>query len=104
MPSKINSLGGGQPAALGAGRVASGSGSATNGTSSDAGVSPESVHITDTASQLAALDQMTRGLPVVNASRVAAIRGALAQGTYSVSAQRVADGLMAMEQALSALG
>lgn len=105
MSNKINGLDGGQPAAVGAGR------SPPGGSDRSAGMAPaesagasESVHITDAASQLAALDQAMREQPAVDSARVAAVRNALEQGTYTVSSQRVAAGLLSLERSLTALG
>jgi negative regulator of flagellin synthesis FlgM len=61
------------------------------------------VHITDSASQLASLEQAVRGLPAVDPARVAQFRTALEQGTYTVQPQHVADQLMQLEQALEQL-
>jgi negative regulator of flagellin synthesis FlgM len=96
--SKINGVEGGA-ASAGTSRVGQrGAGGAPSSrqTSSD-------VHITDTATQLAALEQSVSDLPAVNESRVAQMRTAIEQGTYQVAPQQVADGLTQLEQALSAL-
>ena len=103
MSSKINGIDGG-PASPGAGRVsqrnAVESGGAAAGTSS----TPESVHITDVASQLAALEQAVQTLPAVDTARVATLRTAIEQGTYTVSSDQIADHLTQLEQSLEALG
>ncbi len=103
MASKINGLGGNRPAAVGSGRVAAGSSRPQSGTSPEAAGSSGSVHITDAASQLATLEQAARELPVVDAGRVAAIRSALDQGSYTVVPQSVADNLLSMEASLRGL-
>jgi len=101
--SKINGIDGG-PASPGAGRLSQRNvvegGGATAGSSS----TPESVHITDVASQLAALEQAVRDLPAVDAARVATLRTAIEQGTYTVSPDRIADHLTQLEQSLESLG
>jgi negative regulator of flagellin synthesis FlgM len=102
--NKINSLEGNRPAGVTADRVSKGSTRAGSGASAPSSGSSDSVHITDTASQLVALEQSTRELPVVDEARVAAVRGALEQGTYSVASQNVADNLLKMERSLRALG
>lgn len=61
------------------------------------------VHITGTARQLIELEQMVKDMPAVDEAKVAAIASALEQGTYKVSAERVADGLMQIEKALAPL-
>ncbi|MEO8308309.1 MAG: flagellar biosynthesis anti-sigma factor FlgM [Pseudomonadota bacterium] len=58
------------------------------------------VQITNRAQQLAALEQSIRELPAIDASRVAAVRERLDSGNYQPDAQRVADGLIAMNAAL----
>ena len=54
------------------------------------------VQITGTARHLAALEQSIRELPAVDEARVAAVRGRLADGSYQVDPQRVADRLLRM--------
>jgi negative regulator of flagellin synthesis FlgM len=63
--------------------------------------SGDGVRITDSARQLAALEQAIRTLPDVNEKRVAEIRAAIASGTYQVSPERIADKLLSMENDLS---
>jgi negative regulator of flagellin synthesis FlgM len=61
----------------------------------------EGVRITDSARQLAALEQAIRTLPDVDEARVAAIRSAIETGTYEVSPDRIADKLMRLERELA---
>ena len=61
------------------------------------------VHITDTASQLASLEQALRDSPAVDSARVAQLRSAIEQGTYQVNSEHVATQLMQMESALAGL-
>ena len=61
------------------------------------------VHITGTARQLVELEQMVSNMPAVDEAKVAAISASIEQGTYKVSADKVADGLMQIEQALAPL-
>ena len=63
----------------------------------------DGVHITGTARQLVELEQMVKDMPAVDEAKVAAISAALEQGTYKVSAEKVADSLMMIEQALAPL-
>jgi negative regulator of flagellin synthesis FlgM len=58
------------------------------------------VHITDSARQLAALEQAIRETPEVNESKVATARAAIADGTYQVSPERIADKLIRLEREL----
>ena len=64
---------------------------------------PGEVHITDTASQLASLEQSLRDAPAVDSARVAQLQSAIEQGRYTVDADNVASQLMQMERALAAL-
>jgi negative regulator of flagellin synthesis FlgM len=61
------------------------------------------VHITGTARQLVELEQMVKDMPAVDEAKVAAISAAIENGTYKVSADKVADNLMQIEQALAPL-
>lgn len=65
---------------------------------------PGEVHITDTAAQLAALEQTLRDSPAVDSARVAQLQSAIEQGRYSVNPEHVATQLMQMERALAGLG
>jgi negative regulator of flagellin synthesis FlgM len=61
------------------------------------------VQITGAARHLADLEQKLRDLPAVNEKRVAQLRAAIEQGTYSVKPDHIADQLMSMEHALGKL-
>jgi negative regulator of flagellin synthesis FlgM len=63
------------------------------------GVSP--VRITDSAKQLAALEQTLQGSAPVNEARVNAIRSAIEDGRYQVNAEVIADKLMRVERELN---
>ena len=69
----------------------------------EAGKGSDGVHITGTARQLVELEQMLKDMPAVDEAKVARIAAALEQGTYKVSAAKVADNLMQIEQALAPL-
>jgi negative regulator of flagellin synthesis FlgM len=60
----------------------------------------QSVTITDSARQLAALEQAVQAAPVINQPKVAAISKSVEDGTYTVDSGKVADKLMQMEQSL----
>jgi negative regulator of flagellin synthesis FlgM len=102
--SKINGFGGSQPATVGQGKTVKSATRTSGGVSADSTTISQSVHITDAAGQLAALEQAANDLPVVDESRVASVRSAVEQGTYQVAPQSVADGLLKMERSLRALG
>jgi len=106
MASKISGLSGSPAAAIDAGRPAEKARDAvTGGPSAQAQPSPAAgdVHITDSASQLASLEQAVRSLPAVDPARVAQFRTAIEQGTYTVRPQHVADQLLQLEQSLRPL-
>ena len=108
MSNKISGLSGGSAAPIGAGRAAEKTRDAASGNSSAPAASSSSettgdVHITDSASQLASLEQAVRSLPAVDPARVAQFSSAIEQGTYTVQPQHVADQLMQLEQSLGQL-
>lgn len=107
MSTKISGLSGSLEApALDAGRSAEKvRDPATGSSATPEGPSPgtSEVHITDSASQLASLEQTLRSLPAVDGARVAQLQAAIEQGTYTVQPQRVADQLLQLEQALAGL-
>jgi len=55
------------------------------------------VQITDSARQLAALEQAIRAMPDVDEGRVQTIRAAIADGSYKVQPDRIAEKLMRIE-------
>lgn len=65
--------------------------------------SASEVRITQQARQLAALEKAVQTLPAVSDARVAAIRLAIAQGSYEVAPERIAEKLLKMTQELDAL-
>ncbi len=71
-----------------------------DGQSAPAATPSPSVSITDSARQLAALEQAVNASPAVNGAKVAKIGKAVDEGTYSVDPEKVADKLMQMEQGL----
>ena len=75
---------------------------ATTG-SSESGSSTE-VQITSTASQLASLGQQLSTMPAVDSARVARISQSLADGTYTISPDKIASGLMQSDHALAQIG
>ncbi len=102
MANKINGLDS-RPVSVGAGRVARTPDTAPGATSTPAAPSPGDVHITDSASRLASIEQMLRDMPAMNESRVAQVSRALADGSYTVQPQHIADQLLKLEQSLEQL-
>ncbi len=108
MASKISGLNSSPAASIDAGRPAEKArDTVTGGSSAQAQAQPSAaagdVHITDSASQLASLEQTLRSLPAVDPARVTQFRTAIEQGTYTVQPQHVADQLLQLEQSLSPL-
>ena len=102
MSSKINGTDNRGTNAVGAGRAV---GRVRDVTSEPKTAEQQSsdVHITGTARQLVELEQMVKDMPAVDEAKVAALSAAIENGTYKVSADKVADNLMQIEQALSPL-
>jgi negative regulator of flagellin synthesis FlgM len=100
--TNISGVDGDRPAPVGSGRVNAGTQS-TAGGAAPAVPESNSVHITETAGQLATLEQALRQMPSADEARVTAVRTAIEQGTYTVSPDDIADHLMQLEQALASL-
>ena len=64
----------------------------------------EEVQITSTAAQLASLGQKLSSLPAVDQNRVARITQSLANGSYSISPEKIASGLLQSDRALAQIG
>jgi negative regulator of flagellin synthesis FlgM len=64
----------------------------------------DQVRITSTASRLAALGKAITGLSPIDSSRVARLTQAVADGTYTISAEHIASGLLRSEHALAQIG
>jgi negative regulator of flagellin synthesis FlgM len=83
--------------------------SAPDNTSSATTGSPQSggndeVQITSTAAQLASLGQKLSSMPAVDQNRVARITQSLADGSYSISPEKIASGLLQSDHALAQIG
>lgn len=102
MTSKINGTDNRSTSAVGAGRAV-GRVKDVTAEARTAEQETNAVHITGTARQLVELEQMVKDMPAVDEAKVAAISSAIEQGTYKVSAEKVADNLMQIEQALAPL-
>jgi negative regulator of flagellin synthesis FlgM len=64
----------------------------------------EEVQITSTAAQLASLGQKLSAMPAVDQNRVARITQSLADGSYSISPEKIASGLLQSDHALAQIG
>jgi len=61
------------------------------------------VRITSTAALMAQIEQSLGSQPAIDESRVAALRQAIAAGTYQIEPRRIAGALLHTEQSLSPL-
>ena len=76
-------------------------GDATNEAGTNAKAAPsDSVQLTDTASRLAELQAKVTEMEGVDFERVQEIREQIADGTYNIDADRVANALLTMEKEL----
>jgi negative regulator of flagellin synthesis FlgM len=64
----------------------------------------DSVHITDSARQLAGLQQAIHELPEVDAQRVETLQQSIDRGQYRVDAGRITDKLLRLEGELAGNG
>lgn len=100
MASKISALDT-QPVQVSAGSAVKRVPDATGGKADATGGTAE-VHITRTARRLATIEQTLKNQPEVDTQRVNTARAAIEGGSYKVSADRVADRLVAFERNLAA--
>lgn len=61
----------------------------------------QDAQITDSARTLAALEQTLSEMPAVNEAKVESVRSAIANGTYQVNSERIADKLLQSERELA---
>jgi negative regulator of flagellin synthesis FlgM len=61
----------------------------------------DTVSITQSGLLMSKLEELVQRAPVVDQERVAAIKDAIASGTYEIDAQRTADRLLKLERELS---
>jgi negative regulator of flagellin synthesis FlgM len=108
VPGKINGFSNSPPAPAAAGvtgqrsaavaGTASQGGTVGSGSAGGSGSATDSVRITDTASHLISAEQTLSDVPVINSSRVAELSDALANGTYKISAEKIANQLLQFER------
>jgi negative regulator of flagellin synthesis FlgM len=75
---------------------------AAQGTQGGASTPTDSVHITDTARALLALQDAVASSPEINSPRVEQLRLSIEQQTYQPNAARIADRLLSVEGDLQA--
>ena len=100
MPNKVDGINKGPAPAVAAQPVRRPTDAAVGDGKAAAAQPAASVSITDSARQLAALEQAVKSMPAVNEARVATIRKAIQDGTYKVEPEKIADKLLQMEQSL----
>lgn len=66
-----------------------------------AAASSDTVNITNTASQLQALEKQLASLPVVDVQRVDSIKREISNGTFEINPPRIADKMIQIESAIS---
>jgi negative regulator of flagellin synthesis FlgM len=74
---------------------------ASPGDSAKAGSSADRVDLTGEARQLQQLERQIASQPVVDRQRVETVRSAVQDGTFRVDAERIAEKLMTLEQAVT---
>ena len=96
MANKISGIDG-RPVQVGGSAPVSRTRDTTDGRKAETTSSTSNIDVSDTARALAALEEHISALPVVNETRVEAVRRALDEGRYHVDAQRVADKMLRFE-------
>ncbi len=97
MANKISGIDG-RPVQVGAGGPVTRTRDATSdGRKTESTGAASNIDVSDTARTLAALEAHIGTLPVVNESRVDAVRRALDDGRYHIDPQRIADKMMRFE-------
>ena len=70
---------------------------------SPSGNAADQVSLTPTAQQLRGLEQQIADQPVVDSQKVNAVKEALANGSYEINPDRIANKMMSLEKALGDL-
>ena len=96
MANKISGIDG-RPVQVAGGAPVSRARDTTDGRKAETTGTNSNIDVSDTARTLAALEEQISSLPVINESRVDAVRRALDEGRYHVDAQRVADKMLRFE-------
>lgn len=97
MANKISGIDG-RPVQVGGGAPVSRVRDATSeGRKTETTGSGSNIDVSDTARTLAALENRISTLPVVNETRVEAVRRAMDEGRYQIDPQRIADKMLRFE-------
>lgn len=105
MANTIDGMNGNSAASVGAGRAAQRARDTATATVLDAHTGTSSdVHITSTASKLASLGETLRAMPAVDQARVSQLSRAIDEGSYTVSPDKIASGLIQSDRSLARLG
>jgi negative regulator of flagellin synthesis FlgM len=96
MANKISGIDG-RPVQVGGGAPVSRVRNSTSEGAKSESAAASNIDVSDTARTLAALESHIGTLPVVNESRVDAVRRAVDDGRYHVDPQRVADKMLRFE-------
>jgi negative regulator of flagellin synthesis FlgM len=105
VPGKISGVNSSQPASPATSAAGPRAATATAASAAPtgprgSGSATDSVQITDTASYLVTAEQTLTEVPVINSGRVAEASDALANGTYKISPERIANQLLQFERLL----
>ena len=107
MANTINGFQGNSGPAVTTNRTPQSASESTSGAASanlPAAAGNDEVQITSTAAQLASLGQKLSAQPAVDQNRVARIAQSLADGSYKISPEKIASGLLQSDHALAQIG
>jgi negative regulator of flagellin synthesis FlgM len=81
-----------------AAKAPSGQGTKGTGAADSSAGARDTVSITQSGMLLSKLEELVQRAPVVDAERVAALKDAIASGSYEIDDQRVADSMLRFER------
>ena len=81
-------------------KVATGQGQGRSAAAGQSAAAGETVSITPSGLLMSKLEELVQNTPIVDQERVAAIKDALASGTYEIDDQRVADKMLRFERSV----
>jgi negative regulator of flagellin synthesis FlgM len=92
-----------RPVQISTGRTVKRSNDSSSSASASGSVAKGDTQITDSAKNLAELEQTVQAMPAVDAARVTDVSNRLANGSYEINAERIADKLLRSDQELGRL-